>query len=290
MRTILLTAPVLVALVGCVGPLGGERGDRLGGGEDEFVDSDGDGISDDDEIANGTDPDNSDSDSDGLDDGFEEELGTDPNSDDTDGDGYLDAWEVDEGTDPLDENNGIYTGGWPYQPDKDAYGDVAWSDAAAERDAQIPRFVLVDQWGDEVDIYDFAGHGVPIVIDISAEWCGPCHGVASWLSGSGDSYGFGNSWPNVPDAIENGDVYWVTVIGQKSNGGLPNENTVRNWYEDYPDDHIPVLADDGNVSGTYVTYAWPTLFMVDDDMTIMKASFTDYTKTLDKVNALYSGE
>ena len=63
-------------------------------------DTDGDGLSDADEVDAGTDPSNSDSDNDGLLDGEEEALGTDPNNSDTDGDGLSDADEVDAGTDP----------------------------------------------------------------------------------------------------------------------------------------------------------------------------------------------
>lgn len=65
-------------------------------------DSDGDGISDDDEVADGTNPDLADTDGDGLDDGREKELGTDPNSQDTDGDGIPDGLEVEFGSDPTD--------------------------------------------------------------------------------------------------------------------------------------------------------------------------------------------
>ncbi len=68
--------------------------------QNNIVDSDGDGVSDEDEIANGTDPNNPDSDSDGLTDGEERDLGTDPNSNDSDGDGYLDGSEVVAGSNP----------------------------------------------------------------------------------------------------------------------------------------------------------------------------------------------
>ncbi len=66
-------------------------------------DSDGDGLSDGEEqLVHGTQPLNADSDGDLLSDGREiNELGTDPNKQDTDGDGISDGTEVINGTDPL---------------------------------------------------------------------------------------------------------------------------------------------------------------------------------------------
>ena len=97
-------------------------------------DSDGDGISDDDELANGTDPNNSDSDGDGLNDFQEQENGTDPNLIDTDGDQIPDDLEIitfgTNATNPdtdgdglidwqeLDPNNGTN----PLNPDSDGDG------------------------------------------------------------------------------------------------------------------------------------------------------------------------
>lgn len=77
-------------------------------------DTDGDGINDGTEVTNGTDPldlcdppnalpaCNIDTDGDGLLDGTEGTIGTDPNNPDTDGDGINDGNEVTNGTDPLD--------------------------------------------------------------------------------------------------------------------------------------------------------------------------------------------
>ncbi len=66
-------------------------------------DTDGDGLSDEDEVALGTDPLNRDFDVDGLLDGREvNQIGTDPLNDDSDGDGLKDGAEVDQyGTSPL---------------------------------------------------------------------------------------------------------------------------------------------------------------------------------------------
>ncbi len=63
-------------------------------------DLDGDGLSDADELARGTDPAKPDSDGDGLSDGEEVALGTDPLSTDSDGDDQLDGSEVLTGSDP----------------------------------------------------------------------------------------------------------------------------------------------------------------------------------------------
>ena len=65
------------------------------------VDSDNDGLTDEEEEDLGTNPDNPDTDGDGLSDGDEVDRGTDPLKPDTDGDGISDGDEVDQGTDPL---------------------------------------------------------------------------------------------------------------------------------------------------------------------------------------------
>ena len=68
--------------------------------EEPAKDSDGDGVSDEQEETDGTDPNKADSDGDGLTDGQEKEHGTDPNKADTDGDGVPDGLELANGTDP----------------------------------------------------------------------------------------------------------------------------------------------------------------------------------------------
>ncbi len=65
-------------------------------------DTDGDGLSDDDELKLGTDPEMADTDKDGLSDFDEVNAGTDPFAADSDGDGVSDYDELKLGTDPND--------------------------------------------------------------------------------------------------------------------------------------------------------------------------------------------
>ena len=77
---------------------------------DAELDSDEDGLTDDEEASLGTDPNNADSDGDGLADGTEVTLGTDPTLSDTDGDGFIDSEEVEEGTSPIDSSDAPVAG------------------------------------------------------------------------------------------------------------------------------------------------------------------------------------
>ena len=70
-------------------------------------DCDNDGLTTEEEVTLGTDPNNPDTDNDGLTDGEEVDLGTDPNNPDTDGDGITDGQEVLDNTDPLDACDSI---------------------------------------------------------------------------------------------------------------------------------------------------------------------------------------
>ena len=100
----------------------------------EDVDSDGDGLTDAEEYALGTNPNLADSDGDGLNDFDEVTLGTSPTNSDSDGDGVSDADEVANGTNPLSDldadNDGIPDDFekflakqfLEYQPDEAAWG------------------------------------------------------------------------------------------------------------------------------------------------------------------------
>ena len=187
-----------------------------------------------------------DTDEDGLTDEEEAELGTDPNKKDTDDDGYWDSWEVTEMTDPLDPNSRIYIGPWPYNPLKDELEQGNWEDAFHAVGRSFPRHSFQDQHDQLVDLYDMAGHDEKhFIVDLSAMWCGPCHNVADWLSGNINS---NNQWiedtyPTVREKVHDGRIMWLTFITQNNGGGEPTLADVTSWVTSHPDDQIPVFVD-----------------------------------------------
>ena len=249
-------------------------GDGLTNGEELFdhgteptnPDTDGDGLSDGEEVNTyGTDPLNSDTDGDGLTDGEEVNThGTNPTESDSDGDGYSDADEINEFlTDPLDASSGGYIGGWPVQPNRDTYnGPTDPSQTSANMGALLLRDQLMDQNGQMVDLYDFAGHGKHVVVVISAMWSGPDHQFADVIL-----YDNNPNYGTLPQKVANEEVYLITIIGQNNTGLTPSLTDLQDWYSDHPNPLVPVLADTVN-SDFSILYSngFPTVVVFDENM------------------------
>lgn len=189
-----------------------------------------------------------DSDEDGVTDVEEEALGSDPQNPDSDEDTYLDGWEVAEGKDPNDPESRIYKGYWPYNPDKADLEDVGWSGEPLSPGDKVGNHDGRDQFNQKVELFDFFDHGKDILVDASAQWCGPCQVTALWISthGAVDYYGYEPIYGDLRKAIDAGDIFWVTVLVENNNGGDTTATHVAQWDADFPHEKIPVVTDPGD--------------------------------------------
>jgi len=211
-----------------------------------------------------------DEDGDGLSCELEIEWGTDPALSDSETIMDRDGDEVNEGSDPLDSESLIYTGGWPYNPNKDSIDFPDW-DSPAEVGAQLPHFEAVDQYGDIVDIYDFAGHDRPVILDMGTIWCGPCKGMAAYLSDGDTAHveeyvWWESEYEGLYEAVRDGDIFWITVLFSAGGAGPADQSHSEGWHEDYPNDQIPVLADEELELYNWIGVgAFPVLNLLDND-------------------------
>ncbi len=122
-----------------------------------------------------------DDDGDGLTNSEEEALGTDPDSADTDGDGYADGDEVTAGTNPLYEYSHTYTGGYsvgncetepsptgPTGTSSYRHGNTTYEWTSYQIGDVAENFTLTDQHGEEVSLYSFCGQYVHL--EVGAFW------------------------------------------------------------------------------------------------------------------------
>jgi thiol-disulfide isomerase/thioredoxin len=130
----------------------------------------------------------------------------------------------------------------------------------------------VDQFGEVVDLYDFAGHGKPVVVDLSAMWCGWCHELSYWLDHqpSADDFLFPPEYEVIREALARGDLYWITVLDGTATGSPPDLTTAELYHEMHPNDHVTLLVDHEREFGEYVfgsgwTY-WPSLTLLDEHL------------------------
>ena len=213
--------------------------------------------------------------------------------DDRDEDGYSDSDEAHAGTDPDDSGSVIYTGGWPYQADKGSMTDPGW-ETTAETGAMLPHFTGVDQFGESVDLYDYAGHGVPVALDLSTHWCAPCRAVAAWLSTGEVSHVSDYVWWKdeyliVRDLVNSGQILWVTVIYEDASHNDVGPEAAAEWDEWYPHDDIAVLADEQKLLHSWIRPTGiPNVNLLNDDMTLMDYQNRGLDGAFNKLVELYA--
>jgi len=261
-------------------------------------DDDGDHLTNKEEEEFGTDPNVKDTDGDGLWDGKEYKIGTDGTNPDTDGDTYTDGLENEAGTDPTDAGNRPYVGYWPWNPDKDLITGSEFEchvpDGCAENGLVFPEFTGPDQYGQIVDLYDFAFQGKYILLDLSGAWCSVCRSMAGWLEEPNGQFNYGSAdYDIIAKMVQEGLIYWVTILDSDSAGYAPTAELPAEWFDRYPLAVVPVLADldqqvqpyIGCASDGYVYY--PSVTLLDENMNIVVVNMDNYMNAWDEILRIY---
>ena len=135
---------------------------------------------------------------------------------------------------------------------------IDWEDCSQEIGDHPCDFTLIDQNGEEFNLYDH--HGKIIILDFSAMWCGPCMMAAREIEALQKKY--------------SNDIVYVTLLIENSNGNTPTLANVKKWAEYFGIKSAPVLGSsreflsDDPDEGWYLT-GWPTFYIIDKDMVIV---------------------
>lgn len=117
-----------------------------------------------------------------------------------------------------------------------------------------PNFTFIDQNGDQVELYQF--YGKVIMLDVFAEWCGPCNEMAP----EGEQI-----WNSHPDIVV------LAVMEENSWGGTAGATDAARWESTHSLSH-PILGDTSQMLLPQIS-AYPSFWAIDRTMTIADADF-----------------
>jgi thiol-disulfide isomerase/thioredoxin len=81
-----------------------------------------------------------------------------------------------------------------------------------------PDFRLLDQYGDEVSLWQF--YGSPVVLDISTMWCAPCQELALDAQETAEDY-------------EDVGLVYLTVLAEDADGDIAEPEELDLWAETF---------------------------------------------------------
>jgi hypothetical protein len=180
-----------------------------------------------------------------------------------DGDGEPGDGDGDGDGDTTGDGDGDTTGDGDGDPS--ACGvDPGWGTVAIGQ--PVKHVAARNHLGEEVNMCDWAG--VPIVMDLSAVWCGPCNDASNYLATGSIPDPFSGLGPDLRTMIEAGTMVWLTFLVQDSNGGDATVMNAAQWDAQYHHANIPVVNElDTPMLPDYLQVGcWPTAWVVDPNM------------------------
>lgn len=142
---------------------------------------------------------------------------------------------------------------------EDPYPWATWETCAHNIDDNPCNFSLMDQNGEQVELYE--QYGKVIVLDFSVMWCGPCNTIAPLADAWTEEFGEDN-------------FVWLTILVEDSSGGTIELNDLQSWAQMHGTE-VPVLAGSRDMIDVtepledgYPVTSWPTIVIVDRGMVL----------------------
>lgn len=205
----------------------------------------------------------SDDDGDGLTYQEELDLGTDPDIADTDADGMDDGTEVDCVSDPLNADELCYTCGWTHTS-PDELDNIGPTDGDT-----VENIEFIDQCGETMPMWDL--YGEYHIMLITAVWCPVCQAEASELGARQVEYA---QTSDIPFS------YVIGLYEGNMPGTVPTAEVVAEYAKvaALPGGYIPVLADQSSsllISTPYDGSAMPGKCVFSDTLEILGCYISD---------------
>ena len=159
----------------------------------------------------------------------------------------------------------------------------------------FPEFISIDQYDELVNIYDFANQGKYILIELGTAWCSPCNILANWLAYDDKEITTKSFWKpeyqKIYDMVHNGDIYFITILYEDENRNNATYDTIYEWFDNYPDESIPLLIDSNKSLHTWAKPTGiPAITLLDDNMKIVNFSSRGLNESFDILLTLINND
>ena len=159
----------------------------------------------------------------------------------------------------------------------------------------FPEFISVDQYEENINLYDFANQGKYILVELAAAWCAPCNDLASWFAYRDESI-YSKPWwkkdyEKIYDLVHNDKIYFITVLYEDENHDLVSYDTSYEWFDNYPDEKIPVLLDfDKSLHAWVKPTGIPTIILLNEKMEIVQFTTRGLNSSFDQILKLLNDD
>jgi len=221
-------------------------------------------------------------------------------------DGYFGGWPINEDKDKINDPGFIFDCdkeapkkniGCECSNEDDCYSGICFNSPRVGKyclqgeGTIFPRYKLMDQYGEVVDIYDFAGHNKMIIVEFSTSWCQPCRDFSAWLAFDDMDVISHQFWKEeyaiIKRLIKEEKVYFINIQIQDKYKNPSSLASVEDWVYDYPDETIPVFSDSNyEVRNWARITAYPTMIVLNDKMEIVKFSIRGWQDALKFISSM----